>query len=338
MSSSPRENSRPRVSVCIPTVDRVEWLREAIASIAAQTWQDFEVVICDNSGNADGQRRIDEVMAAFPQLRFVLKRHPKRIDAIDNFNSLIDTAQGELWACLTDDDRVRPNFLARSVEVLDRHPECAFTFSDHWVMRADGSIDERLSEKTSVKYGRSTLREGVYFHAQLFDLFLKQAMCLQTGVYRRPMVASLRFLPGILAGDYSFFLRLSVGRQEFNAYYLDERLFEYRVHSSQITGTTDKKTLLRDQIAACENVFEIPERHARELNKKLSRSYLALALLEAEEGDKARARIDLGRSLRLNLNLTNALGGLLVTAGPSAVKGVRKLRASLNRMPSLGLR
>jgi hypothetical protein len=129
-----------------------------------------------------------------------------------------------------------------------------------------------------------------------------------------------------------------VGRQEFNAYYVDELLFEYRVHSSQITGTTARKTLIRDQIAACENIPEIPERQARELNKKLSRVYLALALMEAEEGDKANARMNLGKSLGLNLNLTNALGGLLVIAGPSAVKGVRKLRASLNRVPSLGLR
>lgn len=336
MSSS--TNARPRLSLCIPTVDRVELLREAIASAAAQTWRDFEVVIADNSANPDIQRRIDGVMAEFPQLRFVLKRHPERLEAVENFNSLIDTAGGELWACLTDDDRIRPNFLERSVEALDRHPECAFTFADHWIMRADGSIDEQASQINSIRFGRSTLREGVYLHPQLFELFLKQAMCLQTGVYRRPTIASLRFSPGILAGDYSLFLRLSAGRQQFNAYYVDERLFEYRLHFSQITGTTSKKTLIRDQIAACENVPEIPERHARALNKKLSRAYLALALIEAEEGAQIEARQDLHKSLGLDVSLTNAFGGLLLTAAPFAIKGLRKLRASLNRSPSFGPR
>ena len=330
--------TQARVSVCIPTVDRVDLLREAIASVAAQTWRDFEVVIADNSGNAEGQRRIDGVMAEFPQLRFVLKRHPERLGAVENFNSLIDTAQGELWACLTDDDRIRPNFLARSVEALDRHPECAFTFADHWIIRADGTVDEADSKRNSIKFGRSTLREGVYLHPQLFELFLKQAMCLQTGVFRRPTIASLRFLPGILAGDYSLFLRLSAGPIQFNAYYVDERLFEYRLHFAQISGTTDKKTLIRDQIAACENVPGIPARYAGELNKKLSRAYLALALMEAEEGDGATARIDIGKSLGLSLSLGNALGGLLVTTAPFAIKGLRKLRGSLNRVPYLGSR
>jgi glycosyltransferase involved in cell wall biosynthesis len=338
MSSTTVENNRPRVSVCIPTVDRVDFLREAIASVAAQTWRDFEVVIADNSGNTEGQRQIDGVMAEFPQLRFVLKRHPQRLDAIENFNSLIDTAQCELWACLTDDDRIRPNFLARSVEALDRHPECAFTFADHWIIHADGTVDEPLSKKNSIKFGRSRLQEGVYLHHQLFELFLKQAMCLQTGVFRRPAIASLRFVPGILAADYLLFLRLSAGTNQFNAYYVDERLFEYRLHSLQITSTMDRKTLFRDQIAACENVPEIPARYARAFNKKLSRTYLALALMEAEEGDSATARTDIGKSLGLSLSLGNALGGLLVTTAPFAIKGLRKLRGSLARVPYFGSR
>lgn len=329
MPASMGAESHPRVSVCIPTVDRVDLLREAIASVAAQTWRDFEVVIADNSGDSGLQRRIDGVLAEFPGLRFVLKRHPFRLDAIENFNSLIDTAHGELWACLTDDDRLRPNFLARSVEALDRHPDCALTFSDHWIIRFDGTVDERETKHVSALFGRSVLREGVYRHDRLFEIVLRQSMCLQTAVFRRPVIASLRFAPGIMSGDQSLFLRLSAGRQQFHAYYIDERLFEYRVHGAQLSNTVNRKTLMLSQIAAYESVPEIPPRHEQAFKSKLSRCYLALAMVEAEEGDATSARAHAGKSLSLTLSLRNTLGGLLVTSAPFAVRKLRQLRDRL---------
>jgi glycosyltransferase involved in cell wall biosynthesis len=321
--------TRARVSVCIPTVDRPELLREAIASVAAQTWRDFEVVVADNSGDPALQKRIDEVLAGFPELRFVVKRHPRRVDAIDNFNSLIDTAQGELWACLTDDDRFRPNFLARSVEALDQHPECAFTFADHWMLRPDGTLDEPESEVNSIRFSRNLLREGVYRHDELFEIVLRQSVCLQTTLFRHPVIASFRFMPGIMSGDQSLFMRLSAGRTSHHAYYVDERLFEYRWHQDQLSNTTGRKALLRSQIAACESAPEIPRQHRRIFNRKLSRCYLALALLEAEDGDHRSARSHAAKSFLLDPNFRSTFGGLLAAAAPFAVKRVRALRGLL---------
>jgi len=327
---------RARVSVCIPTVDRPELLREAIASVAAQTWRDFEIVLADNSGDPALQRRIDEAMAGFPELRFVVKRHERRVDAIDNFNSLIDAAPGELWTVLTDDDRFRPNFLARSVEALDRHPECAFTFADHWMLRPDGTLDEAESEINTVRFGRTLLREGVYQHDQLFEIVLRQSVCLQTALFRRPVIASLRFLPGIMSGDQSLFMRLSAGRTPHHAYYIAERLFEYRAHEGQLSNTTGRKALLRAQIAACESAPEIPRQHRRQYNRKLSRCYLALALLEAEDGNHKAARADAAKSFVLSPGLRNTFGGLLAAAAPFAVKGVRTLRERLTARGARG--
>ncbi|HVV49920.1 MAG TPA: glycosyltransferase family 2 protein [Polyangia bacterium] len=318
-------SARPRVSVCIPTVDRPDLLREAIGSVARQTWKDLEVIVADNSADPRLQRQIDDVLGEFRDLAIVLKRHPARLDAIDNFNSLIDAAQGELWACLPDDDRFTPDFLELSVAALDRHPECAFTFADHAIMRANGEVDEALSRANSIKFARAALHERVYHHDELFPLVLKQAICLQTALFRRPVVAGLRFVPGIMAGDHSFFLRLSTGQTRFEAYYIPKRLFEYRIHEAQITSTTKRRDLLKAQIASYATAGTIPRRYRAAFNEKVGRCHLALALLDAEEGDLASARAYAARSLRLSPRPRTIAAAALILVAPSAISSLRDL-------------
>jgi glycosyltransferase involved in cell wall biosynthesis len=314
----------PRVSVCIPTIDRADLLREAIESVAAQTFTDFEIVVADNSGSHDLQRKIDQVLAEFPRLDLVVKRQPSRVGPAENFNSLIDAARGEFWVCLPDDDRLCPDFIARALAALEAHQECAFTFADHWIIRADGTRDETESANNTVRFGRHLLREGVYRHDQLFGIALRQSMCLQTAMFRRSVIQTFRFLPGIMLLDQSLFVRMGVADEPLCAYYIDGRVFEYRIHGAQITATTRRAEMIRDQIAVFETLRGIPRAYTRDVNAKLSRGYLALALTEAEEGSLPSARIDAAKSLRLALSLRGALGALLVMAVPAGVPLARR--------------
>jgi glycosyltransferase involved in cell wall biosynthesis len=326
-SMTSRSNPNGQVSVCIPTVARTDLLREAIASVAAQTYRNFEIVIADNSAERDSQQRIDQLLAGFPELKFVLKRHPTRLSIPDNFNSLIDAASGGLWVLLPDDDRLSPNFLARSVAALDAHPECIFTFADHWIIGADGGRDADASRANSILYSRHLLREGVYRHDQLFGIVLKQSICLQTSMFRRQAISSFRFAPGINLVDQSLFMRIGASREPLHAYYLDERLFEYRIHGAQVTSTMKREAWLRDQIALFEHITDVPVAHRRAFDAMLGRYYLSLAFLEAEQKARGPARAYAVRALRLNRDLRTTLGTLLVSAAPFAVPFVRRVGA-----------
>jgi Glycosyl transferase family 2 len=314
-----------RVTVCIPTMERPALLREAIASVAAQTFADFEVLVVDNSGDIEQQRRIDAVLAEFPQVRLILRRNPERLQVIDNFNSLIDHARGELWAVLPDDDRWRPEFLARSVAALDRYPECGFSFADHWIL-SGSAVDQAVTAANSATFGRTALREGVYPHAALFPLALAQSFCLQTALFRHRLMADLRFVPGILVVDHSLFLRIAALAEPVAAYYIDARIMEYRVHPGQITTTTRRKELLEAEVGSFRSVSQVPPQHEKAYRAKLAGCHLALALLDAEAGDHGGARQHARESLRLSFNLRTALGAALASVAPFAVGPIRRIR------------
>jgi glycosyltransferase involved in cell wall biosynthesis len=304
-------------------------LREALQSVDRQTFRDFEIVVGDNSGETATQRAIDAILAEFSHLSIRVVRHDKTLDAAVNFNSTVDAARGDLWSLLPDDDRICPTFLARSVEALDAHPDCSFTFADHWIIRADGTIDEARSVANSLTFGRASLKEGVFRDEALFGVVLAQSTCLQTALFRRGLVKSVRFIPDISALDFALFLRLSTVLKPVSAYYIAERLTEYRVHSGQITTVTDRADLLKNGIAALESVDSVPRRHRRQYRRKLGRQYLALALAEAETGANAAARRHAVKSLSIWISARATVGAGLVLMAPRSVRLTRRLIAGL---------
>ena len=124
----------PRVTVAIPTRNRAGYLREAISSVLAQTFPDFEILVCDNAsddGTAHVARSFDD-----SRLRYVRNDHD--LGMVGNWNRCIELARGRLIANLADDDLMMPDRLARQVAVFDAHPETAVVHGDADMIDASG--------------------------------------------------------------------------------------------------------------------------------------------------------------------------------------------------------
>jgi glycosyltransferase involved in cell wall biosynthesis len=124
----------PRVSVVVSHYDRAAWLAEALASIAAQTFRDFEVLLVNDAG-PDASVLADEFGA-----RYVHRDENGGVAAVRNTGVI--AARGELIAYLDDDDLWRPGHLQGLVDALDAAgPACGLAYGDAevWlVARADG--------------------------------------------------------------------------------------------------------------------------------------------------------------------------------------------------------
>src|SRR5260370_42068750 len=101
--------SFPLVSVGIPTHNRPRMLAETLASVRAQTFTDYEIIVVSNGESAEERRASQEAASGCVYLE--LDRG--NVSAARNFG--IERAKGEWIAILDDDDLWPPNKLERQV-------------------------------------------------------------------------------------------------------------------------------------------------------------------------------------------------------------------------------
>ena len=116
----------PRVSVILPTRNRREALGRALASLEAQSYRDFEVVVVDDASTDGTAAWLGE---HFPAMRVVAL--PKAMGAAAARNRGLELARGEIVAFLDDDDAWQPPYLEAQVAHLEAHPEADLSFADH---------------------------------------------------------------------------------------------------------------------------------------------------------------------------------------------------------------
>jgi glycosyltransferase involved in cell wall biosynthesis len=110
----------PRVSVVVPHHDRGRCLRQALDSIAAQTWRDFEVVVVSDAGPWSSRAIVESFAAAHAgafEARFVRREVNGGVAATRNTG--VEAARGDRIAWLDDDDLWRPHHLAALGRALD---------------------------------------------------------------------------------------------------------------------------------------------------------------------------------------------------------------------------
>jgi glycosyltransferase involved in cell wall biosynthesis len=106
----------PKVSVIIPTYNRRDFVREAIASVLAQTYRDFELLVIDDGSDDDTATIVQE----FAGVRYVFQ--PNRgVSAARNRG--VTVSNGELLAFLDSDDLWQPRKLAYQVAFFATRPE-----------------------------------------------------------------------------------------------------------------------------------------------------------------------------------------------------------------------
>jgi len=101
----------PVISICLPTYNGKEHLGECIASIRAQTFKDFEVVLCDDESSDGTLDLARELAAGDPRFRFVA--NPRRFGLVGNWNNCVKQARGEWIKFVFQDDIISPACLEK---------------------------------------------------------------------------------------------------------------------------------------------------------------------------------------------------------------------------------
>ncbi len=165
----------PKVSVIIPTYNRRDFVREAIASVLAQSYHDFELLVVDDGSNDDTAAIVQE----FAGVRYILQ--PNRgVSAARNHG--VALSNGELLAFLDSDDLWQPRKLACQVAFFTAHPEtCICQSEEIWLRhgtrvnphykhrKAGGDIFARSLELCLVSPSAVMLRRELFEQVGGFD-------------------------------------------------------------------------------------------------------------------------------------------------------------------------
>lgn len=271
----PLTGQRPKVSIVAPCYNHERYVREAIASVACQTYKDIELIIIDD-GSQDGS--VGAIQTATRSLPFPHKFHYRENrGAHATLNEGISMASGALIGILNTDDRYDP-------ERVDLLVRAMFAARARWAFSNLAYIDEagrpvRYGESARVDAlmrGNDDLHEyrsiGAAFPSHNIavstgNLFFEKSLWHEVGGFQ-----PYRYNPG-----WAFCLDAILVSEPA---YVDEPIYRYRLH--------DKNTISESAELALNEADGILE----QWHQHLTTSSGPLAEALRQNGDSQR-RLDL---------------------------------------------
>jgi len=106
----------PNLSVCIPTYDRATSIEKTIQSVIEQTYDDFEVIVCDNNSNDDTEKIIKSIQ----DMRVKYFKFNKHSDMYTNHNRCIIKSSGKyIYFLHAGDYFIDKRALEKGVKILN---------------------------------------------------------------------------------------------------------------------------------------------------------------------------------------------------------------------------
>ncbi|WP_417909390.1 glycosyltransferase family 2 protein [Candidatus Electronema sp. PJ] len=208
----------PRVSVIIPCFNQGQFVDEAVGSVLAQTYQDFEIIIV-NDGSTDNETNHILADCTRDKTRVITTSNQGLSSARNNG---IREAVGEYILPLDADDRIGPTYLEQAVRLLDADPELGIVYCKGQY------FGDRNSEWLLPDY---SLEEMLLNNVIFCTAFFRRVDWEEGGGFDPAMIYGWE--------DYDFWLSLiERGRQVKR---IPEILFDYRIRSDSMLRSREKK-------------------------------------------------------------------------------------------------
>lgn len=230
----------PFVSIVMNGFNSAAYLQEALDSVLAQTFSDWELIFWDNQSTDDSERIVRSV--GDPRIRFY--GAPRRMTLAEGRNEAIAITSGDWIAFLDCDDRWTRDKLARQVERLREHGSARIGI----VYARTLSFSARGPEgETIYRYTGRQLPEGWIVRQLLLEGNL---IPIVSAMVSREAVATVGPIPAefTFAEDYYLFTAIA---ERFEVLCVQAPCCEYRVHPDSATAR-NKLTGHREGLAVVE--------------------------------------------------------------------------------------
>lgn len=221
----------PRLTFAIPYYRGRDYLREAIASVLAQTVSEWLLLVVDDRGPEPA----DDVVAAFDDPRITYVRNERNLGLAGNWNECLRLATTPWVTILHGDDRLLPAYAERVLAAAEREPDVTALFTDAVNIDSAGDPTRTLADIAKGLLPRRKDDHVLSGDDDLAGLLAGNYIVCPTMCLRRdalgpePFDASLRFVP-----DWELTTRVLMEGGRLGA--VRTPLLEYRRHSDSETS------------------------------------------------------------------------------------------------------
>jgi glycosyltransferase involved in cell wall biosynthesis len=215
-----------RVSIGLPVWNGEKYLPQALNSILAQSFEDFELLISDNASTDSTAKIIADYCRR--DSRITSHRHDTNLGAAANFNYVFHNTSAEYFKWAAYDDVMAPTYLAACVAVFDADDGgTALAYPQTMMIAADGT-PLRLYEAVTRKGGatpserlRQLIGSGNHIQSLLH-------MCFPVfGLMRREILAQTSLIANMPRSDHLLLVELALKGRFIE---IEEPLFLRREH------------------------------------------------------------------------------------------------------------
>ena len=257
----------PAVTVVIPAYNASRYIAQALDSVQAQTFSDYEVIVV-NDGSTD-RDELEQVLRSHPLPIIYLSQENKGVSAARN--AAIRIAKGEFYAQLDADDQWTPDYLEVQLGILAKNPDVALVYPNATII-ADESDDEREFMQVSPSEGEVN-----------FESLVRQRCTVMTCVTARmSVIREAGMFDESLRSCEDFDLWLRIARSGRIIYHR-RRLAIYRRHGGSLSS--DRVWMVRHLLAVfekCAGAFDLTAAEREILNEEIIHNRAMLRLFEGK--------------------------------------------------------
>jgi len=227
------DSNDPLISIVLPNRNHAVYLGESLGAFIQQTWKNFEVLIVDDASTDNSREVIESWCARDRRFRLIQLTQHLGINAAVMYG--LERASGEFLYIAAADDFTSPDFLEKSISMLQKSPSAAFCFSDPSELHSNN--------KTNIFPLHLSTEPRFYTKEQFVNLLRRNFfnVSANTILYRR---SSFEDAGGYLddLGWLSDWFASTVASLRSGVCYIPECLTRLRVREDSFSAVNLKKT------------------------------------------------------------------------------------------------
>ncbi len=220
-----------KITVIIPTYNRERFLSRTVTSVLNQSFSDFELVVVDDGSTDNTKKIIEGFQKKDSRIKYIWQKNsggPARPK-----NEGIKKAKGKYIAFLDSDDEWFPEKLEKQLSLITETKNVGIVRCNFWEISNGKKKKINIAKKTEN-----------YFSKILEKCFIRSSSSVMVPSY---VIKKIGFFDESfrLADDWDMWIRIL---KRYNFDFVEEPLFNYYVHSQNISGDINSVLSVKDNI------------------------------------------------------------------------------------------